>query len=155
MKTAPTRTLVLAMAVALAAPAAAAADAFWHEHAATQPQLVLKQGRKWPTDAPLRQGMENIRASLAKAPSYEALAVDVRGEVAGIVQGCKLEPEADAQLHVVLIHLLAAAEAMEGKVDGESRAAGMLRVIGALDAYGSHFDHPGWNLDEIRVDPAS
>jgi hypothetical protein len=64
--------------------------------------------------------------------------------VAGIVQNCKLEPEADAQLHIVIAELMAGAEAMEGKVKGETRRAGAERVAKALNAYGEHFEHPGW-----------
>jgi hypothetical protein len=61
------------------------------------------------------------------------------------VQSCRLEPAADAQLHVVLIQLLAGAEAMEGKVPGENRRDGAERIGKALDAYGTHFDHEGWS----------
>jgi hypothetical protein len=136
--------LLAAAAVLFAAAAVAAENAFWHRHAAAEPSLVLDQGRRWPTDPPLRQGMENIRAALSKGMNYEALAIEVRGEVAAIVQNCRLEPAADAQLHVLLIQLLAGAEAMEGKVQGESSRAGADRIARALNAYGRHFDHAGW-----------
>jgi len=61
----------------------------------------------------------------------EALAKKVESEVAGIVQNCKLEPEADAQLHIVIADLMAGADDAE-------------RVAKALNAYGEHFDHAGW-----------
>ena len=137
--------LAAAAALLFATAALGAEDAFWHRHAAAEPNLVLDHGRKWQTDAPLRQGMENIRAALSKGMTYEALAAEVRSEVAGIVQSCRLEPAADAQLHVVLIQLLAGAEAMEGKVPGENRRDGAERIGKALDAYGTHFDHEGWS----------
>jgi hypothetical protein len=136
--------LVAVAALLFAAAAMAAEDAFWHRHAAAGPSLALDHGRKWQTDAPLRQGMENIRAALSEGMTYEALAAEVRSEVAGIVQNCRLEPAADAQLHVVLIQLLAGAEAMEGKVPGENRRDGAERIGKALNAYGGHFDHEGW-----------
>lgn len=136
--------LALAVSVAFAAPAFAAEDAHSHGHAAGEAKLVLNQGKKWQTDAPLRQGMESIRAALGKGMKYEALAAKVTGEVAGIVQNCKLEPAADEQLHIVIAELMAGAEAMEGKVEGESRRAGAERVAKALNAYGEHFDHAGW-----------
>lgn len=137
--------LAAAAALLFAAAALAAENAYWHRHAAAQPNLALDHGRKWQTDAPLRQGMEKIRAALSKGMTYEGLAAEVRSEVAGIVQNCRLEPAADAQLHVVLIHLLAGAEAMEGKVPGENRRDGAERIGEALNAYGRHFDHQEWS----------
>jgi hypothetical protein len=136
--------VILGAAVAFAAPGFAADKPLWHEHAAPEARLTLNQGRKWPTDVPLRQGMENIRAALAGGMDDAALARGVKAEVAGIVQSCRLEPAADAQLHVVLIQLLAGAEALEGKVQGESRRDGLERIAKALSAYGRHFDHAGW-----------
>ncbi len=64
--------------------------------------------------------------------------------MAGIVQNCKLDKEADAQLHLVLADLLAGAETMQGKGKHEARREGAEKVAKALDAYGRHFDHPGW-----------
>lgn len=145
----------LAVALAFAGPAAYGQAAHDHGPAAGEVKLVLNQGQKWPTDAPLRQGMGNIRGALAKdlkaihankatPKQYEALATKVGAEVAGIVQNCKLEPAADEQLHIVIAELMAGAEAMEGKVQGETRRAGAERVAKALNAYGEHFDHAGW-----------
>jgi|RhiMethySRZTD1v2_1073278.scaffolds.fasta_scaffold23964_2 hypothetical protein len=157
MFTGEMRQAALAVAVALvfAGPAAYGQAAHDHGQAAGEVKLVLNQGQKWTTDAPLRQGMDNIRGALAKdvnaihadkatPKQYEALAAKVTGEVAGIVQNCKLEPAADEQLHLVIAELMAGAEAMEGKVKGETRRAGAERVANALNAYGEHFDHAGW-----------
>ena len=155
MKSISKGALILAMAVAFGAPAFAAEDAHSHGHAAGEAKLVLNQGQKWQTDAPLRQGMSNIRGAIAKdvklihankatPKQYEALAQKVTAEVAGIVQNCKLEPAADEQLHIVVAELMAGAEVMEGKVKGEPRRAGAERIAKALNAYGEHFDHAGW-----------
>ena len=88
--------------------------------------------------------MENIRAALDEGLEYVVLARIVTAEVNGIVHDCKLEPAADRQLHILLIDVLAGAEAMEGKAKGESPGAGAERVAKALNAYGEHFDHAGW-----------
>jgi hypothetical protein len=136
--------LALTVALALGTPLAFGQAGHDHGHAAGEAKLVLNQGKKWPTDAPLRQGMENIRAALGGGMKYQALANRVNAEVAGIVQNCKLEPEADAQLHLVIADIMAGVEAMEGKVKGETRRAGAEKIARALDAYGEHFDHAGW-----------
>jgi hypothetical protein len=131
MKAVKQAVLAAALSLAFGAPAFAAGDAHSHDHAAGEAKLVLNQGKKWQTDAPLRQGMENIRGAVAKGMKSDALAKKVEAEVAGIVQNCKLEPAADEQLHIVIADLLAG-------------AADPHRVTEALNAYGEHFDHAGW-----------
>lgn len=126
-----------------------------HSHGAAPAKLELNNGKKWETDAPLRKGMENIRNSIdamhheihenkLSTAKYGELAKKVNGEVNGIVANCKLEPKADAQLHLVIADILEGVEAMEGKAKKVKRQAGALKVGGALEKYASHFDHPGW-----------
>lgn len=147
--------VALAVSLAFGGAAYAAEEAHSHGPAAGEAKLVLDHGKKWPTDAPLRQGMESIRAAVAKdvtaihtdkatPKQYQALATKVTSEVSGIVQNCKLEPQADAQLHLVIAEMMAGVEAMEGKAPGETRRAGAERVAKALNAYGEFFDHAGW-----------
>jgi hypothetical protein len=145
---------VLSLAVA-SASAVAAEHRHDHGHGAAPVKLELNKGRKWETDAPLRRGMENIRNSIdavhheihenkLAAARYAELAKKVSGEVNGIVADCKLEPKADAQLHLVVAEILAGVEAMEGRAKKMKRQAGALKVAGALEKYAAHFDHPGW-----------
>jgi len=147
--------LAAAVALAFGGPALASGDAHEHAHGGHEAKLVLDHGRKWQTDEPLRKGMSAIReavakdvkaihAGKAKPEQYRALAKKVEAEVAGIVQNCKLEPEADAQLHIVIAELLAGTEAMQGKEKGVKPRAGAERVAKALNAYGEHFAHEGW-----------
>jgi hypothetical protein len=153
----PTRLLALACTVAAAALVSAAPLAAEHAHHGHDAPagLALDHGKKWPTDEPLRQGMGRVRAALAQAlpavhadkakpAQYRELAGSVRKDVAYIVANCHLEPEADAMLHLVIAELLAGADAMEGKAKGVKPRAGAIQVVQALDDYGRHFDHPGW-----------
>jgi hypothetical protein len=146
--------LALVVAGALGAPAIAAAQAHDHGTAASA-ALQLDHGKKWQTDEPLRKGMGNMRSALAadlkavhadKATTqqYDALAAKLTTEVAYVVENCKLEPKADAELHKVIAEVVGGADAMQGKDAGVSRRAGAVRVAKALNAYGKYFDHPGW-----------
>ena len=116
----------------------------------------LDQGKRWPTDEPLRQGMSDIRASMATAfpqihvgqftsAQYGALAARIQEQVEHVVGNCRLPEEADAQLHVVLAEIVAGTEAMRS---GSDRMGGAMRVIQAIEA-GRHFDHPDWG--EVAV----
>jgi hypothetical protein len=87
--------------------------------------------------APLHKGT-------AKPEAYVQVGNRVEAEVGRIVKERKLPPEADAQLHIVVAEVIAGADAMKAAKDGKSGRAGLVRVDGALTAYGKHFDHPGW-----------
>lgn len=121
-----------------------------HDHGATK--LSLNKGRKWATDEALRTGMSGMRAEIDRslhaihegrldAAGYEALAKRLEGEMAQVVANCKLAPEADAQLHLVLAQLGEGVDAMKA---GSRREDGAATVVQALNAYGRHFSHPGW-----------
>jgi hypothetical protein len=149
-----------AMAVGLGAPALA--QTALHDHGAAAPdRLTLNQGRKWATDEPLRAGMSRIRslveAQLGAAHAgkltpaqYRELATQVEAEVGGIVANCKLEPKADAMLHLVIAELGEGTDAMAGKHSTLRPALGVVKAADAVNHYGSHFDHPGFK--PIRVD---
>jgi len=132
----------------------AAADLHDHQHEAASAKLQLDNGRKWASDAPLRQAMAAMRAdlagklhaihkgSLAKA-DYAALGKSIEGQVGTIVSQCKLEPKADAMLHIVIADLAGAAEVMQGKATGQPAEAAHRAAL-ALNSYGKYFAHPGW-----------
>lgn len=145
------------LSLAAAGPTLAATEhaTHQHEHGASAATLQLNAGKKWATDAALRQGMGAIRQALAgalpeihdnrlPAQGYGKLAHTVEHEVSNIVANCKLTAEADAQLHVVVADLLAGAERMAGKAKGGKRRDGAVQVIGALDKYAAYFDDAGF-----------
>lgn len=144
----------VAFAAALAGPAMAQSAAHGHD-AATPHKLSLDQGRRWSTDQALRDGMSRIRGLIEprlddahggklSATQYRDLAAKVEVEVGTIVANCRLEPKADAMLHLVIADLLAGADAMAGKNAKHSPSQGLAMVAVAVNAYGSHFDHPGF-----------
>ena len=136
------------------APVVAAADPHSQAHAAQSHALSLDHGRKWATDAALRKGMGEIRAALAAkrhaiqegalgASDARALAGTLESQVAFIVAECKLEPAADANLHIVVADLVASVDAMKS-APSAAAAQGARRAVEAANAYGRYFDHPGW-----------
>jgi uncharacterized membrane protein YkoI len=147
--------LTLAVALALAAvPPALAAAAHDTPHGHGTPKITLDQGRKWATDAPLRQGMDAIRVELAtnlpairgnglQSADYRALGENLESQVGFIVGNCKLPPQADANLHVIMAELLAAADELKWADTRKARTAAM-RAVKAANTYGKYFDHPQW-----------
>ena len=147
-------TIVATVAIMTTGPAWAQS----HDHgAAPQAKLSLDHGRKWATDDALRAGMGRIRAlvepSLDAAHAgkltpaqYAALAGKVQTEVGGIVANCKLEPQADAMLHLVIGEIGAGTDAMTGKAPGARPSSGLVKVATAVNDYGRHFEHSGFKL---------
>ena len=140
------------IALALAAGPAAAQTASHHGHAASELALSLDAGRKWQGDENMRKGMQAIRDEFAAridaihedrltAGDYRALAAVVTEQADFMIENCQLAPEADEQLHIVLARTLEGASEMEGE---SGPRAGAVAVVQALNAYGEHFEHPGW-----------
>lgn len=136
--------------------AAGASQAAPHEHGGAMPAgMALDHGRKWSTDGPLRSGMARIRtlvqpqlgaahAGKLQPAQYTALAGRIETEIGRIVADCKLKPEADAMLHVVIGEIGAGTDAMKGKTPTQRPEQGLLQVAAALNNYGEHFEHPGF-----------
>lgn len=152
-----TKLSVFLVALVLAAASnIQAAETHHHHHAAEPAKLQLNAGKKWATDAPLRQAMNDINQAMAKAlpaihknqfgnEDYQALAATISARVGDAVAQCKLEPKADAMLHLVIADLMAGAEIMEGK-SAQTRHDGAVKVLEALKSYGKYFQHPAWSV---------
>lgn len=144
---------LLAIALAPLAGEVLAGESHSHEgHAANAMELRLDAGRKWRGDVSMRQGMIGIRAAMAArldqihedrlAPDeYGALAKVVQKQADYMVENCRLPREVDEQLHIVLGQILEGIGEME---EGPHSRNGAVKIVQALNAYGKHFEHPGW-----------
>lgn len=159
----PQITLALAgaaLGLSLASPALAqGAD---HSHgAADAHQLSLNNGKQWATDAPLRQSMTRIRALVApqidaahagklRAADYQALARQTEEQIGVIVKECKLAPQADEALHIVIARMGEGLEVMNGKSATAKPVDGLLHLAEAINDYGAHFEHAGFKPIALR-----
>ncbi|MDT8450872.1 MAG: hypothetical protein RQ847_11950 [Wenzhouxiangellaceae bacterium] len=118
-------------------------------------ELQLDNGARWVTDESLRTGMTEIREAFErKLPRFRAGTLEQQdyAELAGTVDkqlnfmfnNCDLPPAADAQLHKLLASISGAAAALR---EEERAPKGMRSLHRALEAYGTHFDHPGWSVE--------
>ena len=160
MKRNPLPSLAAAVLVATLAsgqPVVAAEEHHHHgESSAAAQKLELNTGKKWATDAALRQSMDDINQAMARAlplihkkrfsdSDYATLATTINQKVGYDVEHCKLEAKADAMLHIVIGELMAGAEITEGKT-AATRHDGAVRVRHALESYGKYFQHPNWKV---------
>ena len=147
------RTAILALilgASSLSFAYASLASEAAHQHGASTHELQLNAGEKWATDAPLRKAMGALNGAMQTSlpaihdnqlgdAQYDQLAARINDEVAYMGKHCKLAPEADAQLHLVIAELLAGADSMAGKTPDEARRNGAVKVLGALQTYATYF----------------
>ena len=143
---------VLGFVAGLSGPALAAPQ---HSHESAPQhalEMRLDKGRKWLTDAPLRQGMSEIRAAVSSSlarihkgqftpAEYAALGDRIQAQIDYVTANCRLPEEADIQLHVPLTSIIEGVAVMKEETGQEQ---GALKVIQALNAYGEYFEHPGW-----------
>ena len=153
--------IALMLALALSSPLAVLAATDAHDHGKSAPhKLELNAGKKWGTDDALRKAMSGIQTSVtqtlpaahagkASAADYDAFGKDVTAQVTYMVENCKLAPQADAQLHIIVADLMAGVEAAQGKHGEKKRASGVVKVAQAANAYGKHFDHAGWKAIQM------
>ncbi|MBI5658100.1 MAG: hypothetical protein HZC43_00795 [Nitrosomonadales bacterium] len=148
---------VLALTLCLGtanAPAAGPAK-HGHSHHGSAAKPTLDNGKKWAIDEPLRKAMGNIRDIIAASlggihegklsdSEYGELAGKINGEVEYMAGNCKLDPKADAQLHLILADMLEGIGAMQGKLKKVKRRDGAVKVVGALEKYATYFDDSGW-----------
>ena len=139
--------------------AIAAESAYSHGHE-LHGTMELNQGQKWETDAPLRQGMgalhqivsaglDGAHANALKSDDYKKMSGEIMTQFTYIVENCKLEPKADAQLHILLGNISQGVNVIEGKVSGEQPVDGLIKMAQALNSYGSYFNHPNWESFDV------
>jgi hypothetical protein len=116
--------------------------------------MQLDDGKRWSTDAPLREGMERIRNAYEAASSpgaghaeAVALAPAINDAIGYMVQNCALQPKADATLHVLLGQLGTAAATLGKNPHADTALAD---VKAALEQYPQYFEHPGWIAGHVH-----
>jgi hypothetical protein len=106
-------------------------------------------GQRWPTAEPLRVGMSRIQIAVEHAAaeghplprdSARRLAGVVEENVAYIVKNCRLPPEPDAALHVLIGRLMTAAGQLEAANVSPQAPVDELSAI--LRDYRGAFDDP-------------
>lgn len=122
-----------------------------HAHAAA-PAAEVPAGKRWATDAPLRDGMRRVRQAVQALEHAEHghpdaaqsanVAKLIDGAVNDMIANCKLEPDADAALHGLLAKFLVGANAAR---TGQGIPAALADMQGALQKYPRLFDDPTWN----------
>jgi hypothetical protein len=141
-------TLVLAATLGLAAPGFARS----HDHGhAPAPAAATAPARRYATDAPLREGMQGIRAAVDALGHYEhghmgpeqaaILAGNIQAGVNDIIAKCKLPPDADAALHAIIVPLMTQATALK---QDPTKLEAIPPMRQALADYADRFDDPGF-----------
>lgn len=150
MKFVTTLAAVPLLVAAMAAAPANAQDGHAH-HAPAAAAAQATPAQRYETDAPLRQGMGRIRTAVDALGHYEhghmgpeqaaTLANQVQEQVAYLIANCKLDPQADAALHVIIANLSTGAQALKSN---PANLAAIPPMRDALRSYPLQFNDPGW-----------
>ena len=123
-----------------------------HDEHNSSAKLDLNDGKKWQTDAAMRQAMHRIRELVAPLQAVtseqsinpaeaKSIALGVQEQVKFMIDNCKLDKKADAVLHTFIADLLKATEWLSQE---PPTAQGIVLIQKVLDRYPQYFEHPGW-----------
>jgi len=121
-----------------------------HDQEYSDKGMVLNDGKKWKTDAPLRKGMQSIYNKVNKAEKAfssksltqeegKSLALHINKELMFMVENCELQPKADASLHVIIGEMMQGIGKLSKAPNSEG---GFPRINKALKQYPKFFNHP-------------
>jgi hypothetical protein len=142
----------MAFALALSTSGIVAAQTHAHDGSGEAPiEIMLNNGAKWQGDQNMITGMtaihgtmaanlEAIHAGTLPADASKEIAADIQKQLDFMIENCVLEPKVDEQFHVILGEVMTGVSALEA---GETET-GAVTIVQALNAYGEHFEHPGW-----------
>jgi hypothetical protein len=129
-----------------------------HQHASAPAQPDGAAPQIWETDAPLREGMRNIRAALNTLEAGRAdglssgeaddFAAQIDKQVAFLIDNCKLQPQADAALHTIIADLAGAAHSLKSD---PAKLDAFASMHAALRRYARQFDDPEWRSDPPAI----
>ena len=148
--------LFLALGTLVSAKEKPKKDAHHHDHGshggAENPALHLNKGKKWPTDKPLRTNMENIHGHLKRRikrikaktlnkDEYARMGSEIERSIDNIFKNCKLEPAADAQLHIILSGMIKGKDTLQDKSsDSSKRQKAAMSILDGYKSYLKYFD---------------
>lgn len=131
----------------VAAPSAQGAHDAHDSHGTGGTTVVARpESERWPTDEPLRLGMSRIEAAVEQAgaegqplsrESAMKLAGTVEDNVAYLVKNCRLPPEPDAALHVLIGRMMTASSQLKG--EASSSEAALTQLVSVLRDYRGAF----------------
>lgn len=142
-----TPTGILLFSLALTRPAFSA-DPHHHDHATEPAAVTLPQGKKWAADQHLKKNMADLEKAFqkvhklhekakAKDKDFLGLSQQIQKSTTAIIKNCKLEPQADSSLHLILGQLGLAQNELK---DATKLQVGLPRLKKALESYHEQFE---------------
>jgi hypothetical protein len=132
-----------------------------HAHHAPPPATQEAPAQRWATDAPLREGMAGIRTAVEALGHYEMghmgpeqaaeLAGQIQAHVRDIIANCKLPPDADGALHLIIAPLMQHAAALQAD---PKKLEAITPMRQALADYARQFDDPQFTDTPAAADKA-
>lgn len=150
----------VATALALASTVVAATSGSAAFVPANLAPITAEAARNWRPDERVRSGIDDMRAAIdANASPRTQAAMDavrlaelghtLELRVAAMIACCTKDGVASRHLHMLLVEMADGIALMQRAAHADARRMGLLKVVQALNLYGTMFAHPGWRaLDE-------
>lgn len=125
-----------------------------HEHDAQthKLELALNHGKRWTIDESLHIGMTSLKREIEinleaihnnqfSTTQYQELARSLNDHLNFLFKNCKLEPQADAQLHILLAKIMGGVEQIKSN---DNQKQGVVLIIQSLQEYPVYFEDSNW-----------
>lgn len=122
--------------------------------------VTAEAARDWRPDERVRSSIDEMRAAIVANSSlrthastetqrFAELARTLESGVAAMIACCTRDGVASRHLHMLLTEMADGIVLMQRAAHADARRMGLLKVVQALNLYGTMFTHPGWRaLDE-------
>lgn len=97
----------------------------------------------------ISNAIERVHANQMSGADYSQLADNMNTQLAHIVANCKLPAEADAQLHIVLAHMMQGVATIQCKTGDQQPGQAVVGIAQTLNSYGNFFQHEDWKSIDL------
>lgn len=150
---------VAAAAIVLVPAAVSATPAGRGDTAAVEAEAA----RRWRPAEEVRGGIDDIRALVAAsfgagpgrpldAVRFAELGRTIEARVSQLIACCTKDETSARHLHMLLAEMADGTQLMRRAGNVDARRMGLLKVVQALNLYGTLFDHPGWRALDERIE---
>lgn len=123
-----------------------------HDNQTHKLELELNHGKRWTIDESLHTGMTSLKREIEvsleaihnnqfSAVQYQELAGSLNDHLNFLFKNCKLEPQADAQLHILLAKIMGGVEQIKSN---DNQKQGVVLIIQSLQEYPVYFEDSNW-----------
>ncbi|NMG42918.1 hypothetical protein GPA22_04110 [Aromatoleum toluvorans] len=154
---------VVTAAIVLVPAAVSATSAGRTDIPATVSAVEAEAARRWRPTEEVRGGIDEIRTAISTsvdagparpldAVRLAELGRTIDAQISQLLACCTKDETSVRHLNMLLAEMSDGTQLMRRAGSVDARRMGLLKVLQALNLYGTLFDHPGWRALDERIE---